>query len=487
MTDFTTYQAPGLYTESVPGPQLSVQAATPTAVGIFGQAIGYRTFTESLTIDPDVQDPDTSEFSAATNRTLSKAGIRTNTLVVRNPNSGEAYALNTDYTIVQVSGGASTQTDRDNLYTIKRVLEDDGGHIDQGDVVEITYNYTDGDYYKAQMFYDYDDVRDAYGSPFDALGNIQSELSLAVSFAFTNGAQRVVCAAVDPVDKTVPTMADYQTALDHLKDDPDVAVIVPATGAQAVQALVVSHINNQARNRYERRAVIGRDGSGSAVTHTQLIADAQAISLNRIAVASPATMKYYAPELNKEIVIGGQYLAAAIAGLSVSQSPAVPLTRKQVRGFVDVGSREPDAQRDLQSSNGLMVVEKTRRGQLQVRHGVTTDAAGGTLTREWNVVGQEDAMVYRLRAFLDSEKLIGGVVDDLTLVNVKASADAALGSLVTDRIINGYVDLKVRQLNTDPTVVEIRYGWRPALPLNYIMVRYSVSITTGSDTAIQSV
>ena len=37
-----------------------------------------------------------------------------------------------------------------------------------------------------------------------------------------------------------------------------------------------------------------------------------------------------------------------------------------------------------------------------VRHGVTTNS-GDTLVREWNVVGQEDAMVYRLRGYLDSE------------------------------------------------------------------------------------
>ena len=486
MADFTTYQAPGLYTESVPGPQLSVQTSTPVAVGIFGQSVGYRTFTESLVIDPDVQDEDTLEFSPVANRTLHNSGIRTDTLVVRNPSSGEAYAQNTDYTIFQVSTGASGTTDRDNLYTIKRVMEDDGGHINQGDVVEISYNYTDPEYFNAKLFYDYDDVREQYGVPFDAMGNIQSELSLAVSLAFTNGAQRVLCAAVDPVDKANPTIADYNAALDKLKDDPDAAIIVPATGSQAIQASVISHVSQQSRNRYERRAVIGRDGTGSPVLPAQLIADANAISESRIALVSPATMKYFAPELNKEIVVGGQYLAAAVAGRSVSQSPSQPLTRKQVRGFSDVGTREPDAQRDLQSLNGLMVVEKTRSGQIQVRHGVTTNA-GDTLVREWNVIGQEDSMVYRLRGYLDSEKLIGGVIDEYTLINIKASADAALGSLVTDRVINGFKELKVRQLNTQPDVVEIRYSWKPSLPLNYIMVKYSVDVGSGTETGLQSI
>lgn len=483
MVDFSKYQAPGLYTEAVPGPQLSVQASTPTAVGIFGTAVGYRQQVESLVIDPDTQNEDTT-FSPAVNRTLREAGIRPDTVVVRNPNSGEAYTINTDYTIKLVSGGQSASSTRDDLYTIQRVI--DGGHIDQGDTVEVSYNFTDTDYFNAHLFYDYDDVRDAYGTPFDAAGNIQSELSLAVNLAFNNGAQQVVCVAVDPVDKANATLADYQTALDTLKDEENISVIVPATGIQAIQGLVQSHVVQQSNNRFERRAIIGRDGAGAAVTSAQLISDANSLSDSRIAVVSPATMKYFAPELNKEIVIGGQFLAAAAAGVSVAQLPSTPLTRKQIRGFTDVGTKGQQGQLNLESQNGLMVVERTRQGAVRIRHGVTTNA-GDTLVREWNVIGQQDAMVYRLRAYLDGDQLIGGIIDDLTLTNVKASADAALQSLVTDRIIRGYADLKVRQLGTQPDVVEIRYAWQPSLPLNYIVVRYSVSISTGESTALQSV
>ena len=486
MADFSTYQAPGLYTQSVPGPQLSVQSSTPTSVGIFGLSVGYRLYTESLTIDPDVQDPQTSAFTPAVNRTLQQTGIRPDTIEVRNPNSGELYILNTDYTVKLVSGGKSAQSTRDDLYTIQRVREDDGGGIDQGDVVEISYRYTDENYFKSKIFFDYDDVREQYGVPFDTAGNIQSELSLAVSIAFTNGAQRVTCAAVDPVDKANPVLADYNAALDQLKDDPDISVVVAATGSQQIQQSVIAHVRQQSVSRYERRAILGRDGSGTAVTPAQLISDANAISDSRIALVAPATMRYFAPELNKEIVIGGQYLAAAAAGLSVSLSPSQPLTRKQVRGFADVGTREADAQRDLQSQNGLMVAEKTRAGRLQIRHGVTTNNTN-TLVREWNVTGQEDTMVYRLRAYLDNDNLIGGIIDDLTLVNVKASADAALGSLVTDGIIRDYQELKVRQLGTQPDVIEIRFAWKPSLPLNYIQVRYSVSVSTGDESTLQTV
>jgi hypothetical protein len=43
-----------------------------------------------------------------------------------------------------------------------------------------------------------------------------------------------------------------------------------------------------------------------------------------------------------------------------------------------------------------------------------------------------------------------------------------------------YVGLAVRQLLTNPDVIEISFGWRPAFPLNYIVLTFAVNLTTGS-------
>lgn len=475
-TDFTRYQPPGVYTEAVPGPQLSVQSLTPTAVGIFGTSIGYRTDTESLVVDPDVD-----LTTPAVNRTLRQAGIRQDTIVVRNPNSGQTWQLGVDYTINRVSQGGDAQANtRDDLYSIQRVI--DGGHIDPSDTIEVTYSYVNSDYFKPYTFSDYDDVRDAYGTPFSAAGTIQSELSLAAKFAFQNGAQRVVAVAVDPVDPASPTLADYEAALSKLRDEPDISVVVPATGIEAVQTTLLAHVTQQSNSRYERRGIVGRDGSAAPVSSAQRIANAQAIRNGRIAMVSPATMNYFSPELNKSIVIGSQYLAAALAGISVAQTAAQPLTRRQVIGFEDVAEKVKEAQKDTESQNGLMVVEKTRSGVTRVRHGVTTNPQD-TLTREWSVVGQEDSLVFRLREYLDNDRLIGSVITDLTIVNVKASVASALESLVRDSVIRDYKELKVRQLESKPDILEVRFGWLAALPLNYIVVRYSLNVTSGEVSA----
>jgi hypothetical protein len=138
-------------------------------------------------------------------------------------------------------------------------------------------------------------------------------------------------------------------------------------------------------------------------------------------------------------------------------------------------------QKNLEAEAGLMIVESTATGAIRVRQGITTDPST-TITREWSITGQEDSMAYRVRDALDNNGIIGGVIDDLTLSNVKSSTDSALQSLLADGTIQGYTGLQVRQLAETPDVVEVQYQWKAAVPLNYVLVQYSISISTGSST-----
>jgi hypothetical protein len=471
--DFSRYLPPGIYTNPVQGPQLAVNSSLPTAVGLFGAALGYRTFIESVLINPD-----TNSTTPSVSRTLAQKGIDKTTIQVTNPNSGQVYYLNTDFTVQNIGGvnGSSNAT-----YAIKRVI-DANSHIQPGDTIQISYQYTDPTYYTPYVFYDYQDVVAAYGPPFNTqTGAVQSELSLGAKFAFLNGAYQVVCVAVDPSTPGSPTTGDYQDALNQLQDEPLVAVVVPCTGSQPLQQLVQEHIDSQSNNRYERRAILGLDGSSAAIPTTQRVLDAQALSDSRIMLVSPSSFNYFSPELNKTVTLGGQYMAASLAGMTVAMSFAQPLTHKQIVGWNGIGESQPQGQMTNESKNGLAVIEYNRQKILRVRHGVTTDPSD-LLAREWSITGQQDALVYRLRDYLDDANLIGQPIYNYTLVNVKASAEAALQSLVRDGLLVDYVGLSVRQLLTNPDVIEISFGWKPAFPLNYIVLTFSVSLMTGSVT-----
>lgn len=71
------------------------------------------------------------------------------------------------------------------------------------------------------------------------------------------------------------------------------------------------------------------------------------------------------------------------------------------------------------------------------------------------------------------------------MANVKASVDTALQGLMQTGAINDYGDVKVRQVPATPDVVEVRFTWKPSVPLNYIAVRYAITLDTGETTTIQ--
>jgi hypothetical protein len=480
--DFSRYLPPGVYTNPTPGPQLAVNSTLPTAVALFGCGVGFRTYVESILINPN-----TNDTTPAVNQNLSKQGIKTSTIAVSDPNSGQPYVLGADYTVLCTQGTTGTS---DALYTIQIVID---GHIDPGDYIQVSYNYTDPTYFTPYTFYDYDDVRAAYGEPFVTsgpnAGQIQSELTLGAKFAFLNGAYQVVCVAVNPANPAAPTVGEYGVALDQLKDDALVAVIVPCTGQQPVFQQVAQHVQYESNNRYERRAILGLDGTINAVPSSQRIIDAEEIvgyvsddeMAKRLMLVSPATFTYYSPELNNTVTLGGQFMAASLAGITVSQSFAMPLTRKVITGWTGVGEVEPDGQKNLESQSGLCVVEFTRRMLMQVRHGVSVDNID-MIHREWSITGQQDALVYRLRDYLENANLIGQPIYSFTLINVKSSAEAALQSLIRDGLLVGYMGLKARQLLTNPDVIEVSFSWLPAFPLNYIVVTFNISLTSGNIT-----
>lgn len=470
--DFSQYQPPGVYMNPAPGPQLAVNSSQPTAVGIIGQTIGYRIFTQTIQIQPDTNDT-TPSFS----QTLAYQGINTDTVVVSDPNSGNPFTLTTDYTITLRAGTNGTSNAQ---YAISRVI---GGHINPGDYIMVSYQYTDSTFYSPFIFNDYQDVVAAYGQPWDVnTGTIQSGLSLMAQFAFLNGAYQIVCVAVQ--SSTTPgnaTIGDYNNALLKLRDQNLVAVVCADTGAQPLHQLIQEHVNQQSASRMERRAIVALDGTQVAVPSSQRIVDAQSISDSRVMMVCPATFTYFAPELNQAVTVGGQYMAACLAAITVAQAGgwAMPLTRKRVAGWTGIGELEQEGQKNLESQNGLCVVEKTRTNRIQVRHGVSTNAAD-MISREWSILGQQDAMTFRLRDYLESANLIGMPIYPYTLTNVKGSADAALQSLIRDGLIVDYTGLKVRQLITNPDVLEVTFQWLPAFPLNYIVCTFSITLSAGT-------
>ena len=453
------YGAPGVYTETIPGPVIGTNLDTTSVLGLVGTSRGRLNTSEDVLVAK----------AGTPSAPLSIKAAEESTVVVRDATTGRTFAKTTDYTVAKNGEGYIT------------ITAASGGELPVGGNVRVSYEYTIDTYYEPRYFFDADDLQEFYGPAFNADGTVGSELSLAGQIAFINGATVILTAAV----KTPSTPQAYADALSGLTAYQEVSVVAVANGNSSIHTFVRSHVNRAASQGSERRAVVGFDGAtGNRVASEQRRSAAQSMNDPRVAMVSPDRVLYNNPTTGQPVLIGGHFLAVAVAAVSTTLGPAMPLTRKQVDGFYGLQDISPAQEKDLEAQAGLMVLEPVRTSGIRVRHGVTTKP-GDVVTREWSIVGQQDTLAKSIRQSLDNDRLIGGIIDDLTLANVKASVDTALQGLMQTGAINDYGDVKVRQVPATPDVVEVRFTWKPSVPLNYIAVRYAITLDTGETTTIQ--
>jgi len=122
---------------------------------------------------------------------------------------------------------------------------------------------------------------------------------------------------------------------------------------------------------------------------------------------------------------------------------------------------------------------------LVIRHGLTTDFSGGVLKREISLVRAQDALYNLVQDTLDNAGLTGIPIQSDTGLRVKSIVSGGLEQAKVQGIIVDYTSLKVRQQSPasgDPTVIEVKFAYRPPWPLNYILVSFTVDTATGEST-----
>ncbi len=471
--DFSsTYQPPGVYIEEDTTPLVSVIGVQPTVVAIVGPGQGYRLHTDTVVLTDTTPEP------------LSQLGIDITNVTV----------TLADGTVVDPSQYALvvTGSDETSATTIARTS---GSTITNGGTVYVTYQYTDDLYFTPLRASNFEDVKDIFGPPLDlTTGDILSPLSLASKVAFENGATQLVLVATEgtPSSVTRTALTDGYAKLAAF-DDVDILVPLPVgiTGAHGslgdsvnVGADLKAEVEADAAATLFRIGIIGYD---KIVTADPAIDLVSGFSSSRVMLVWPNRVNYYNGETNLNIEVSGYYLAAGVAGRMASQLPQTPVTRKQVRGFSGFPGTMQAAmsttQKNAWAAAGVCVVEIARTGQMLVRHGVSTDPTSVN-TREVSLTRGKDAMVGLIQATLESTGLIGSSIDANTLLVVKGIVTGGLETAKRVGVIIDYANLVARQRSVDPSVIEVKFQYQPAYPLNYIVVVFSINTTTGEVTPI---
>lgn len=491
--DFNQYVPPGVYVDAGSTPTLSLVGVAPSVICLIGEGVGYHTFTETVTFGAGV-----------TSRTLTKKGIDVSSIVVSGyvtdpavagqsipytfaPSTTSPSAVKDYTTTVAGSGGTSVTT----------LVKESGSKMEVAyPTMTVSYRYTDADYYGVHEFTDFVSFQSAYGPPQNpTTGEILSPLSYAAQIATANGVNRLFAIALSGTGTKQAQFAEAYTLLSNSNTTVD--LVVPLWNGITDGAVITGMITTlnaalaaDAANAVMRMAVLGLDQDYAGTT-SSVSTMATATPSSRIVLSWPNKFNSYNGYVNSTMTVDGFYMAAALAAQLATRTPQEPLTRKYPLGFsgmptaVQTALRRTD--KDTLAASGVTVIETDRQGRVQVRHGLTTNYAGGVLNREISIVRARDSLYSLIHDSLDTAALTGTPLTDNTPLQVKSIVAGALERAKNNTLIVDYRDLAVRQQiapSGDPTVIEVKFSYKPTYPLNYILVSFSVDTISGEVTTI---
>lgn len=490
------YRPPGISVSETITPQISPLLAAPALICLVGLTQGYQTRTDQfkLTGTTATPLPGLPAGAAITNFVWVKNAV--------NPSipTDSGYVLTTDYTVSTVNG------------TITRV---GAGAIVDGTIVNVTYQYIPADYFSPTRLFDLGSVETRYGTGLNPAGTaINSPVSYAAGIAFENGADSVVVQPLfkrttpgDPTSATnqptaveAATTSTWSDTLYPLRDIEDINVIIPIAGQSQANVgdatmlnifqVVQDHMAFMAAQQQFNVAIFGEDSSTSNTvaqqttlqTHANTLRGRYGGTLAEVSVMVNTSKFLRAlPSFGAApLAVGGQFMAAALGGMVASRPVSSALTRKVVSGFVGTADSRDLQQKNADAEAGLMVIEQ-KNNNLVVRHSITLDTSTSA-RRELSVVRAKHRMVESVRDTLDRQ-IIGNIIADGNAPGtVATTVIGVLEQLRQERDLVDYSGVQARLMSLEPTLIQVRFSYRPAFPLNYIDVVFSLDLTTGSVT-----
>jgi len=505
VVDFTQYKAPGVYVEDTTRPLVTSSQQSGSLAVLIGPGRGYQSVTEVLrAYSTPASAVPFGHLGAFKDAQVGPPAIAEP--VVKDA-SGTTLVRGSDYSFSSTGSGATIQV------SITR-LADDADVTDvsiasplgvaDGDYFTVSYNYADSAYYTPLVYEEFDGIANVYGEPFVTSSSaVNSPLSLAAKIAFENGAGRLMILPTDPADGTyqeqlvaayAKVVTDYRAGMvvplfvhgysSNDGTDTTVSDTNDYTSLASYITDVKTHVNAATAEGYGRIAFVGAP-SDYDETNGGFDDLAIAAASKRVVVIYPPKINLYNSTANETIEVSGYYIAAGLTGILAGQAVERGITRQILTSFVSLPSSIFQAMtkvfKDTLSSSGVTVVETDRLQRLTVRHGVTTNMASLD-TREISLVRIADALYQAVQFGMDNSGLIGEPIDEEMPSRVKGSLVGILEQAINDDVIISWDGLQVRQQSLpggDPTVIECKFSYKPAVPLNYITVQFQIDLQTG--------
>ena len=321
-----------------------------------------------------------------------------------------------------------------------------------GRAVAVVAAMDGGDGTKSYVWYSYAQAVSACGS---------AKITELARLALKNGAGAVY---------GIPAGETYTAAFQTAAELENIAAVCCDSEDVTVQQALRDSVKACSEARQERIAVVC-GGTDEGVT--ALVARAAKLNSERVVLVAPGGLD------SDGETVGGAECAAAVAGLIAGQSdPAVPLGGAVLEGLRGLDHSYSDNEIDQLVSGGVTALESLA-GEISVVRGVTTRTTTG---------GAADGTWLDLTTILVVDEVIPGIRQALRArfaraKNTAQTRGAILSQVIVEledrvsrEIIDGYEDVTVQALDSDPTVCLVEFSFTVAHGLNQIWLSAHITV-----------
>lgn len=343
-----------------------------------------------------------------------------------------------------------------------------------GDAYYVTFDQAKQDF-SVKYYTNFQDVTRSFG-PLVA----SNKIVVAANLAFLNGAQAIALKQVPKQpggqDATVQSYIEGIQAFDEpLDNGTRPSLLIPLTTSDEVINYLKQSNAQQSSIRFknERTSYFGFPVGTTPSFVINRVSNLRTELLTALYPDGGVLLLADSNGVEQEILVGGEYLAAAMAGRDVSPvgDVATPLTRAQIVGFRRLARRLDTVTASQVANAGTSVLEN-KFGNTRVMMALTTDTTS-VLTRDPRIVEVKHFVQQGVRDVLDpfiGRKFLGNVT-----AQVETTLNNYLSALKQAELIAAFKGIRAVQNPQDPTTIDVEAFYSPVLPVNWILVTLNLS------------
>lgn len=304
-----------------------------------------------------------------------------------------------------------------------------------------------------------DDAK-ALWAPSDPIATGALNLMRSLELLFRNGASTVYAHAL----AAGATAQDFADAADELLKDEINILVAPELGTSAATTLLKAAVNSAETNARDVVGVIGSDLAANAAPADVV---AQANADKRLVLATPAIVGL--DPNGSEVVLPGQYTAAAVAGLIASLAPQASPTNKTLAGVTRLGRKYGYGEIKALVSGNVLALE-SRQG-IRVVRGITTEGAAFAQITTRRIVDYAKAGIRSV-----SNPFVGRLNNERVRKALRGALDSFLSTMLVDEQLTGYtLDVTATRADEVAGRCVVNVAMQPTFSIDYIRVTLALS------------